>query len=470
MKVYRNYFVIGLIVLFVAAIVIPSIGGYEINKYIDKFQNKQIVEKPIHQDCLKYIHTSAKSIIQQSNQDPPNILWDKTFGGNGDDHGFKIRKTTDDGFIILGNTNKDFWLIKIDKNGNEVWSQTYGNPSLDEYAIDVQQTSDGGYIIVGYYFFFHEHEAGILLVKTGSDGTETWMKTFGSIYQPADAFSVYQTTDGGYLIFGNDWINMDGLYLIKTNETGDLMWEKNVAGPGDFIYSIASARTDDGGYIITGFVQIEYDIDMFVMKIDTEHDKQWLTTLGGDLFDVGFSAIQASNGKYVVAGVADSTNDDYFHGDAWIVQLDNQGNVKLSTIIEGDGPEILYSVKETITGYIVVGAEISSITDDYDTLVILINKNGDVDDRWILGGNFYDEGHDVYVTSEGDYIIIGDTASYGTQGSTDLWLLKIEGIHINLPPSEPVIEGIASITPGISYPYTFTSKDPEEDDVSYYIR
>jgi hypothetical protein len=112
----------------------------------------------------------------------------------------------------------------------------------------------------------------------------------------------------------------------------------------------------------------------------------------------------------------------------------------------------------------------SSTIGAYDLLVYLTDESGDVIERWTLGGNSYEVGYYVYVTFEGDYIITGYTNSFGTQGSADIWLLKIEGLEINLPPSAPTIDGPISGRIGIAYPYNFNSTDPNGDQVSYYIR
>jgi hypothetical protein len=469
MNIYRKYLVVGIIILFIGAGFFPGINAFESSNDDDKISYNVLMKRLIHQDNKNNLYTSSEELTQQECQVPPNILWDKKFGdGEDGENGIKSQKTTDGGFILLGGKDSDFWLVKIDENGDESWSNTYGNPSLNEYAMDVKQTSDGGYIIVGYYFFFHEHESGILLVKTSSDGSLEWSKTFGSEYQPCDAFFVDQTSDGGFLIFGNDWA-YSGLYIIKTDTYGNLLWEKYVSGTGDFFYSYAGAKTDDG-YIITGSALIGYDdFDMFVMKLNSGLDKQWLTVVGGGLFDFGLSVIQADNGKYVVAGLADSTEFGFNYGDAWIVQFHNNGNMEWSRVIEGDTPEILNSIKETKSGFVAVGTTFSSGQDDYDLLVILTDNNGYEYEKWSLGGTSYEEGNYVYVTSQGDYLITGYTVSYGTQGTSDLWLLKIEGYSINLPPDAPEIDGPIHGLINIYYIWSFTATDPDDDNIYFYI-
>ncbi len=104
----------------------------------------------------------------------PDTLWTRTFGGTNDDHGRCVRQTTDGGYIITGNTSSygagesDIWLIKTDANGNEQWNHTFGG-SDSEGGYSVQQTTDGGYIIIGNTPTYRAGK-GIWLIKSDSLG------------------------------------------------------------------------------------------------------------------------------------------------------------------------------------------------------------------------------------------------------------------------------------------------------------
>ena len=190
-----------------------------------------------------------------------NILWTKTFGGSNSENACSVEQTVDGGFIItaltksFGDTNGDFYLIKTDNDGNLLWSKTYGGSSLEDYAEDGQQTSDGGYIIVGETKPFGTSWKAwdIYLIKTDSNGDPLWSKTYGGLSQDS-GYSVQQTTDGGYIIgaLTNSFGSGDyDIYLIKTNATGETLWTKTFGGnDADFVSSVQ--ETADGGYIILG--------------------------------------------------------------------------------------------------------------------------------------------------------------------------------------------------------------------------
>ena len=191
--------------------------------------------------------------------------WNKTFGGAGYDSSESVAQTSDGGYIMTGLTesfgggDRKVWLIKTDSDGNEMWNKTFGgNESDTGYSVAV--TGDGGYIVAGYTLSFGEGAYDFWLIKTDSDGNEMWNKTFGG-ESSDNCYSMVVTGDGGYLITGR-WgtfvkdgkVIGEGGYdvgLIKTDSNGNKEWNKTIGGiSNDYGYSVA--QTGDGGYIITG--------------------------------------------------------------------------------------------------------------------------------------------------------------------------------------------------------------------------
>ena len=188
-----------------------------------------------------------------------NEIWNKTYGGNGNDYGYTVVVTNDGGYAISGITrsqgdsNGDAWIIKTDINGNEEWNQTYGGEGT-ESSRSIKQTNDGGYIFTGQTNSFGSGYNDAYLVKTDFEGNQEWMQTYGGIGTDHGR-SVVQTSDDGYIIsgytdsFGDSGFNF---WLIKTDLLGNLDWQKSYGGTGDD-RGFHALQAADGGYIITGY-------------------------------------------------------------------------------------------------------------------------------------------------------------------------------------------------------------------------
>ena len=206
--------------------------------------------------------------------------WMQTYGGFNDDMGISAQQTSDGGYIVVGETSKsilifensDVWLIKTDDKGNILWDQSFGG-SEDDRGSFVMQTNDGGYIITGNTKSYSNGKTDVWLIKTNEDGEKIWDKTFG--YSDFDSGSeVKQTSDGGYIIVGD--VNTSGgglgdVWIIKVDSDGNKLWDKSFGGKGHN-YGDSIQQTLDGGYIILGtsWIPDETDsYDVWLIKIST---------------------------------------------------------------------------------------------------------------------------------------------------------------------------------------------------------
>ena len=201
-------------------------------------------------------------------------LWDNKFGGNGDDWCFSVAQTSDGGFVTAGSLKTqeegyNFWIIKTDSYGNRIWDKSYGG-SEDEWCYSVQQTNDGGYILVGSTLSYGE-EGDVWIIKTDNNGNVLWDKTFGGSKADGGG-SIKQTSDGGYIVLGATYSYGAGnrdIWLIKIDELGNKHWAKTIGGIlNDEGNSIA--QTSDNGYIITGWTESfgAGDEDIWLIKIE----------------------------------------------------------------------------------------------------------------------------------------------------------------------------------------------------------
>src|SRR6185436_6942133 len=237
------------------------------------------------------------------------ITFQKTFGGTGVDYGVSIQQTTDGGYIIAGTTESmgaggfDIYLIRTDAIGDTLWTKTFGGIA-DDGGGSVQQTTDGGFIIMGILGVgLSNHD--IYLIRTDANGDSLWTKTFGGT-NTDEGNSVQQTTDGGYIVSGTTSSFGAGgrdIYLTRTDGNGDLLWSKTFGGTS---YDEGSSvqQTTDGGYIITGNTLSfgSGNRDVYLIKTDVNGDALWTKTFGGTNDDGGWSVQQTTEGGYIITG------------------------------------------------------------------------------------------------------------------------------------------------------------------------
>jgi hypothetical protein len=209
-----------------------------------------------------------------------NMIWDRTFGGADLEYGYSVLQTNDLGFIFTcltysyGAGDCDAWLIKTDSDGNMIWNRTFGGEGFDD-CYSLIASDDGGYTLVGATDSY-DSNGDVWLVKTDDEGYEQWNKTYGGNEMDCGTF-LHQTNDGGYIILGGTesfGAGDEDFYLIRTDSFGNIKWDKTFGGINyDKGWNVW--QTMDGGYILSGLTY-SYgagESDVWLIKIEPEEDE-----------------------------------------------------------------------------------------------------------------------------------------------------------------------------------------------------
>jgi hypothetical protein len=357
------------------------------------------------------------------------VRFAKTYGGTNDEWASSVQQTSDGGYIMAGRTRSfgaggvDVFLIKTDAFGNVQWAKAYGGGGAD-LAFSVQQTSDGGYIVAGLTHSFGASNGDFFVVKMDANGNIQWAKTYGGTGADT-AWSVQQTSDGGYIVAGYTRSfgagNLD-IFLIKTDEFGNVQWAKTYGGAGDDrAYSVQ--QTSDGGYILVGETRSfgAGGSDIFLINTDANGNVQWAKTYGGTNNEWAYSVQQTSEGGYIVAGTMRTSLTNY---DIFLIKTDANGNIIWAKTYAETNDDRTYSVQQTSDGgYIVAGTRRISL--NYSIFLIKTDANGNVQWAKAYGGGGEDRAFSVQQTSDGGYIVTGRTGSFGA-GGVDVFLIKTD--------------------------------------------
>ena len=255
-----------------------------------------------------------------------NELWNRTFGGEAPDAGYSVQETPDGGLIVGGYTSSfgagqlDSWLIKTDSDGNELWNKTFGGAGND-YCFSVQQTMDGGFACAGYTSPTPD-QRDVWLFKADSEGNELWSQTFGGSGFDV-CYELVETADAGLVLFGDTESRGAGgpdCWLIKTDSQGNELWNRTYGGEA---YDSGSSvqETRDGGLVLLGQTN-SYGAggnDLWLIRTDSEGNELWNQTYGGNGSDVGRSVQETRDGGFALLGFTNSYGAGGY--DLWLVRL-----------------------------------------------------------------------------------------------------------------------------------------------------
>ncbi len=377
---------------------------------------------------ILYLFLFCSTFLIAQVAEPPTIAWERTFGSRADDVTYDVIQTvggdialvgetsgsTSDGkdglFILLNSRgtsvvetligddgdesikkivdlgNGSFgiagysqtksgrygWLAKIDKNGDAIWKKKYGKSNFSEF-IDMELTDKKTFILAGTTQ--KEGNEDIWLTEIDQDGNQLWAKTYGD-KAPEKCRGLAISKDGGYAITGvtnSKGSGKSDFWLIKTDNKGEIEWDdaygfKRWEEPLDIV------STDDGGFIIAGFNSNEKR-NIWVLRTNAKGQMRWQKDFGGGDWDEAHTLSTTYDGNFVIGGMTRSHRPGARYTKAWFMQIDGNGNPLIA-----DG---------------------------------------------FYGGKWNDDIQGICQTSDGNFVIVGSTASSG-MGGTDFWAAKLE--------------------------------------------
>ncbi len=420
----------------------------------------------------------------------PSTIWEKSLGSYENESAESALVTSDGGCIIVGNSDTqskgleksedskgevDFWIIKINANGQKIWDKTFGGDRRD-LAKAIVSTTDGGFIIVGASESNisgdktekNRGEIDFWIVKINANGQKIWDKTFGG--NKSDfATSIVASQDGGFIIGGYSGSNTSAdktesskggtdYWIVKINSNGQKLWDKTIGGNGeDFFNTIIS--TTDGAFMVAGSSQnskggdktgaIKGDSDFWIVKINTDGKKIWDKTFGGNDAQILGSISATSDGGYLLVGSSssdisfDKSSSKKGEEDAWIIKIDSQGQKVWDKSLGGSGFDGFSSILiPKDGGFILAGYSTSDISGDKseknygltDIWITKINNSGEKIWDKTLGGSLYDLTTSILPTSDGNFLIISSSNSEVSGTKTDpakarlyfdFWIMKM---------------------------------------------
>ena len=418
------------------------------------------------------------------------------WGGDLDTKAHSFIQTNDGGYVIVGEYLSNLFMCKIDSSGNLQWNKTYQGGKSDfwqNYAASVVQNEDGSYVLLCDETLSTSNRIypALILIKTDALGNELWSKNLINETQTGTFLggnSLVKTTDGGYAIGGQmetTYWNTDFL-LIKTDSNGTVEWFKTYGGVEAEVAN-SLVQTADGGFALAGYTNTfgPYDTNFWLVKTDNAGNMQWAKAYGvegighklrenpneglnygyGD--NCAYSVCQTTDGGYALAGYS---SFNWGHH-AWLVKVDSSGNKQWSQTFGKEGWQPAYSVTQTGDGGFAVAYTNRTNWTNGPNQIILVKTDSQGQTQWEKIFANIDDSNPKYTeqtslmpcsviqTADGALAVLG-TAAPSTAGLTSyFYLAKTTSF---LPPLQPVTSSVApvpDVPTHLSFPVTTILED-----------
>jgi len=283
-----------------------------------------------------------------------NLQWHQCYGSLGDESGIEIKNSGDGGFVFLADVSlnsfgsvpgfygmHDWWVNKIDSNGNVVWSKCIGGTGLD-VPTSLIVLPDRSIVVTGANGSSDgdvtcDPDKTCRVVKLDSNGNFVWDRCYGGSSSEM-GYDIVEGINGGFyvaaLTSSNDGdvlghIGGNDIWLFQADSLGNITWSRCFGG-SNTDSPVSISKTSDGGLLVCGkstsHPSPSLPFDAIIIKTDSVGNLEWQTFLGGSDWDEGLYAKETSDHNFVVTGFTKSNDGDisFNHGnkDIWVVKLE----------------------------------------------------------------------------------------------------------------------------------------------------
>jgi len=397
------------------------------------------------------------------------IDWTKNYGGSAWDQAESIQTTLDGGYIMAGYSksddvdllsnygNYDFWVLKIDENGEIEWQKNYGGSNEDR-AFSILVTADGNYMVGGFTYSTDGDVTGnaggqkAWLLHLDAQGEILW----NEVYSSQVVNDIQATIDGHFIAVGNS----GDFWAMKFSAEGSLFWQKKYGGSA-IDKANAVVATENGEYMIVGSSSsMDGDLtdnqgltDFWTVKLDANGILLWQKNYGGSSFDIANAVLQADDGNFIVAGATRSSDGDVGGNigngtyDYWILKIENEaeGNIIWEENYGSIGDDLAYDIQKAKEGAFIIagnsfsaGGDVNEFIGEDDFWIIKIDASGGLEGEKSYGGSNPDFARAIQATADGGFIATGYSESndgdvkdnFGTGNiSRDFWIVKYQPFH-----------------------------------------
>lgn len=359
-----------------------------------------------------------------------DVVWDKRYGGDSLDRIWKSLYFPGEGYLLAGESRspvsgmktapaygqKDFWVVRIDLDGNYIWDKSYGGTGED-WLLAAAPAPNGGCLLGGWSDSApnipgsksapHKGDVDIWLLMIDAQGNPLWDRSYGGI-QMEQIHDIQLLSDGNYVVAGSsasgicpdksqpNWGSVD-YWIIKINPQGDIIWEKTFGG------------TDE-------------DVAIVIREGSN-----------GELYVGGGS-------KSPVSGTKISTN--LGDADYWLIKLDANGQELFQKRFGGETLDKIYAINLTKNGYFIIGgisgsdiniegSKMDASHGDWDMWILYLDPLGEYVWDKVVGGASQDALTDIVRVKDGSFALVGNSASdssfehtANSKGFNDFWLVK----------------------------------------------